>query len=209
MNGFPVIGLQTLIDEGILYFVPEPKSPHGVDVTPNGDYMVVSGKLDPHVTVYSFEKIQQAIADQNWEPDQYGVPVLNFDAVLEAQVELGLGPLHTQFDDKGYAYTSLFLDSTVARWSLGGRRTSSDDGWKLEGAIPVHYNIGHLAAAEGDTVSPDGGYVVALEQVVDRPLLPPWAAAPAELPADRHHPEPSANGHGRYDVALRHAHRHG
>jgi nitrous-oxide reductase len=176
INGFPVLGLQTLIDEEILFFVPEPKSPHGVDVTPGGEYMVVSGKLDPHVTIYSFEKIQQAIADGNSTPDEYGVPILDFDSVMEAQVELGLGPLHTQFDNNGYAYTSLFLDSTVARWSLGP--PYRDDGWKLEGAIPVNYNIGHLAAAEGDTVSPDGNYVVALNKwSIDRffhpgPLLP-------------------------------------
>ena len=192
VNGFPVVALQTLIDEEILYFVPEPKSPHGADVTPRGDYIVVSGKLDPHVSVYSFEKIQKAIADQNWEPDPYGVPVLNFDAVLEAQVEVGLGPLHTEFDDRGYAYTSIFLDSTVARWSLGP--PYRDDGWKLEGTIPIHYNIGHLSVPEGDTVSPDGGYVVALNKwSIDRffppgPLLPQnlqlidISAEPSDLP---------------------------
>ena len=118
VNGFPVIPLQTSIDDGILHLVPEPKSPHGVDVTPRGDYIVVSGKLDPHVTVYSFEKIQEAIASKKSTPDEYGVPILDFDAVKEAQVEVGLGPLHTQFDDKGYAYTSLFLDTAVARWTL-------------------------------------------------------------------------------------------
>jgi nitrous-oxide reductase len=176
VNGFPVIGLQTLIDEEILYFLPEPKSPHGVDVTPGGEYLVVSGKLDPHVTIYSFEKIQAAIAAGNSTPDEYGVPILDFDAVMEAQVELGLGPLHTQFDNNGYAYTSLFLDSTIARWSLGP--PYRDDGWKLEGAIPVNYNIGHLAAVGGDTVNPDGNYVVALNKwSIDRffhpgPLLP-------------------------------------
>ncbi len=175
VNGFPVISLQTSIDEGLLYFVPEPKSPHGVDVAPKGDYLVVSGKLDPHVTVYSFEKIQQAIADENWELDEFGVPVLDFDATLEAQVELGLGPLHTQFDDEGYAYTSLFLDSTVARWSLG---PPYRDEFKLEGAIPVHYNIGHLVAAEGDTVSPDGDWLVALNKwSIDR-FLPPGPLLP-------------------------------
>jgi nitrous-oxide reductase len=178
VNGFPVLALQTLIDEGVLYFVPEPKSPHGVDIAPKGDYIVISGKLDPHVTIYSFDRIQQAIADQNWEPDAYGVPVLDFDAVTEAQVELGLGPLHTQFDADGYAYTSLFLDSAVARWSLGGENYRGDDGWKLEGTVPVQYNIGHLTAPEGDTVSPDGQYVVALNKwSIDRffppgPLLP-------------------------------------
>jgi nitrous-oxide reductase len=176
VNDFTVIPLQTAIDEELLYFAPEPKSPHGVDVAPKGDYLVVSGKLDPHVTVYSFEKIQSAIANEDWEPDEYGVPVLNLDSVMEAQVEVGLGPLHTQFDNQGYAYTSLFLDSAVARWSLG--KPYRDDGWKLEGTIPVHYNVGHLAAAEGDTVDPDGKYLISLNKwSVDRffptgPLLP-------------------------------------
>jgi nitrous-oxide reductase len=176
VNGFPVIPLDTAIAEDLLYFLPEPKSPHGVDVTPGGEYMVVSGKLDPHVTVYSFEKVMSAIDAGGADTDEYGVPVLAFDDVVEAQVELGLGPLHTQFDDQGYGYTSLFLDSAVARWSLGD--PYREDGWQLEGTTPVHYNIGHLAAAEGDTVSPDGDYLVALNKwSIDRfnpvgPLLP-------------------------------------
>ena len=175
VNGFAVIPLQTSIDEGLLYFVPEPKSPHGADVAPRGDYIVVAGKLDPHVTIYSFEKIQAAIAAENWTLDPFGVPVLDFDSVMEAQVELGLGPLHTEFDDQGYAYTSLFLDSAVARWSLGPPYT---DEWKLQGTVPVQYNIGHLVAAEGDTVAPDGNFLVANNKwSIDRffnpgPLLP-------------------------------------
>ncbi|MDX1690277.1 MAG: Sec-dependent nitrous-oxide reductase [Acidimicrobiia bacterium] len=175
VNGFDVIPLQTSIDEGLLYFIPEPKSPHGVDITPGGEYMVVSGKLDPHVTVYSFEKAMTAIQNENWVPDQYGVPVLDFDSVLEAQIEVGLGPLHTQFDDQGYGYTSLFLDSAVARWSMG---PPYRDEWKLEGTIPVQYNIGHLVSAEGDTVSPDGDYLVALNKwSIDR-FLPPGPLLP-------------------------------
>jgi len=175
INGFDVIPLQTSIDEGLLYFMPEPKSPHGVDVAPGGDYLVVSGKLDPHVTVYSFEKIQETIAAENWELDPYGVPVLDFDSVMEAQVEVGLGPLHTQFDDKGYAYTSLFLDSAVARWSLG---PPYREAFQLDGTIDVHYNIGHLMTAEGDTVSPDGNWLVALNKwSIDR-FLPPGPLLP-------------------------------
>jgi len=180
VKGFPVVSLQTCIDDGILYFAPEPKSPHGVDVAPKGDFLVVSGKLDPHVTVYSFEKLMSAIQSQNWIPDQYGVPVLDFDAVIEAQIEVGLGPLHTQFDDKGYGYTSLFLDTAVARWSMGGEygKLNPDPDWSLVSTIPVHYNVGHIGVAEGDTVSPDGKYLVAFNKwSVDRffptgPLLP-------------------------------------
>ena len=181
VGGFPVIGLQTSIDEGLLYFAPEPKSPHGSDVAPKGDFIVVSGKLDPHTTIYSFEKMMKAIDEQNWELDPYGVPVLDFDSVVEAQVEVGLGPLHTEFDADGYAYTSIFLDSTVAKWSLGGDNYHGDDGWKLEGTLPVQYNIGHLATAEGDTVSPDGGYLVALNKwSIDR-FFPPGPLLPQNL----------------------------
>ena len=180
VNGFPVIPLDTSIQEGLLYFAPEPKSPHGVDISPGGEYMVVSGKLDPHVTIYSFEKIQDAIESGNWETDDYGVPILSLDDVMEAQVELGLGPLHTQFDAQGYAYTSLFLEPSVARWSLGGDYADLNDDpeWSLVSKVNVHYNVGHIAAAEGDTVSPDGKYLVSLNKwAIDRfqnvgPLLP-------------------------------------
>ena len=180
INGMAVIRLQTAIDEGILHFTPEPKSPHGSDVTPGGEFVVVGGKLDPHVTVYSIDKIKAAIEAGGFDADVYGVPVIPLDKSMEAQVELGLGPLHTVFDDKGYAYTSLFLDSAVARWTLGGPYAGKnpDEPWKLIQKLPVHYNIGHIAAAEGDTASPDGQYVVALNKwSIDRfanvgPLLP-------------------------------------
>lgn len=180
INGMDVIRMQTAIDESILYFTPEPKSPHGSDVTPGGEYIVVGGKLDPHVTIYSFEKIKSAIAAGGLEKDVYGVPVIPLDKSMEAQVELGLGPLHTVFDANGYAYTSLFLDSAVARWTLGGpyEDLNPEKGWTLVQKLPVQYNIGHIAALEGDTATPGGEYVVALNKwSIDRfanvgPLLP-------------------------------------
>jgi len=140
----------------------------------------VGGKLDPHVTVYSFEKIMASIAKGGHETDQYGVPVLPLDDTMETQVELGLGPLHTVFDNQGYAYTSLFLDSAVARWTLGGSydELNPDEPWSLVQKLPVHYNIGHITAVEGDTASPQGGFVVALSKwSIDRfanigPLMP-------------------------------------
>ena len=181
IKGFPVITIETAVAKGILYLTPEPKSPHGVDVSPNGKYIIVSGKLDPHVTVYHIDKIEKAIADKDYEGiDEYGVPILRFDAVMEAQIEVGLGPLHTQFDNQGYAYTSLFLDSAVARWTLGpdAKYKAPERPWRLIQQLPVHYNIGHLVTAEGDTVEPDGKYLVSLNKwAVDRflnvgPLLP-------------------------------------
>ncbi|MEK7682318.1 MAG: Sec-dependent nitrous-oxide reductase, partial [Chloroflexota bacterium] len=168
INGLKVIRLPTAVSEGILYLAPEPKSPHGSDVTPKGDYVVVGGKLDPHVTIFSFKKMQDAIAKQSFDRDSFGVPVFKFSEVMEAQVELGLGPLHTVFDDQGYAYTSLFLDSGVVKWSLGAPYRT-EGGWKRVEHIPTQYNLGHLTAVEGDTVSPGGKFVVALNKwSVDR-----------------------------------------
>jgi len=181
IKGFPVITLKTAIAEGLLHVTPEPRSPHGVDVAPKGDFIVVSGKLDPHVTIYSMDKMKKAIANKTFSgTDDFGVPILDFDSVVEARIEVGLGPLHTQFGPDGYAYTSLYLDSAVARWSMGGSYGSMtpEPDWTLVHKTPVHYNVGHIAAAEGDTVSPDGKYLVSLNKwAVDRfiqtgPLLP-------------------------------------
>lgn len=181
IKGFPVITLKTALAEGLLHVTPEPRSPHGVDVAPKGDFIVVSGKLDPHVTIYSMDKIKKAIANKTFSgTDEYGVPILDFDSVVETQIELGLGPLHTQFGPDGYAYTSLYLDSAVARWTMGGSygAASPEPDWTLVHKTPVHYNVGHIAVAEGDTVSPDGKYLVSLNKwSVDRfittgPLLP-------------------------------------
>jgi nitrous-oxide reductase len=165
--GMPLIRMETAVEEGLLYQIPEPKSPHGVDVTPDGKFMVVSGKLDPHVTIYSFQKIQDAIAAGGFEKDDFGVPILAFEKCMEAQVEVGLGPLHTQFDDKGYAYTSLFLASAVARWKVG---TEGDPAsWTMVDSIPVQYNVGHLSVVEGDTAKPKGQYMIALNKwAIDR-----------------------------------------
>jgi len=165
-NGMDVISLQTAIDEGILYLVREPRSPHGVDVDPTGEYVVVGGKLSPTVTIYDIDNIRTAMTEGNFEGnDKYGVPILDYDSVMDGQVEVGLGPLHTQFDGKGHGFTSLFLDSAVAKFTLGEKAdVAADDTYKLVETVGVHYNIGHLAASEGDTVAADGKYLVALNK---------------------------------------------
>jgi len=171
IKGMRVISLATAAEENVLTFVGEPKSPHGCDVTPDGTAIVVGGKLDTHGTLYEFSKIKDLIANKKFEgKDAFGVPILPFKEAIRGQVELGLGPLHTVFDDKGNAYTSLFLESKIARWSLKDM--------KIIDKLSVHYNIGHILAAEGDTVSPDGKWVVALNKMsIDRftpvgPLYP-------------------------------------
>jgi nitrous-oxide reductase len=171
IEGMRVLRLPIAAEEGVLTLVGEPKSPHGVDVTPDGKRIVVGGKLDTHATVYSFAKIKSLIDAKKFQgKDAYGVPILEFKDSIDGQCELGLGPLHTVFDDKGFAYTSIFIESVVAKWSLADL--------KLVEKLPVHYNIGHIMAAEGDTVSPDGKYVVAMNKMsIDRfspvgPLYP-------------------------------------
>lgn len=165
-NGIKLIDLKTAVDEGLLYLIPEPKSPHGADVDPSGRYIVVGGKLDPHVTIYDFNKIQEAIKNKDYEgTDPFGVPILKFDSVVAGQVEVGAGPLHTQFDSQGHGYTSLFLASAIAKFTLGEDVVKTGEKpFTLVETIPVHYNIGHLATAEGDTVSPDDNYMVALNK---------------------------------------------
>ena len=165
LNGMRVIPLDVAVEEGILYLIPEPRSPHGVDVAPNGKYMTVAGKLDPHVTIYSMDLVNQAIAAEDFEAhDGFGVPILRFDSVVAGRVEVGAGPLHTQYDAEGYGYTSLFLESAVAKFSLGAPEFAEADAFKLVDKLPVHYNIGHLVTMEGDTTKPAGKYLVALNK---------------------------------------------
>jgi nitrous-oxide reductase len=166
MNGIPVISMKTAVDEGLLYLIPEPKSPHGADVDPSGRYIVVGGKLDPHVTIFDFNKIQKAIESKDYEKDDvFGIHVLKFDSVVAAQVEVGAGPLHTQFDGMGHGYTSMFLASAVAKFTLGDDVVKTGEKpFSLIQTIPVNYNIGHLAVTEGDTEHPDSKYLVALNK---------------------------------------------
>jgi len=155
IGGAPVLDPKEV--PGIVYLIPAPKSPHGCDVTPTGEYICASGKLQAEVSVFSFKKLDAAIAAKRFDDQVAGIPVLRYEDVLEAKVPVGLGPLHTEFDGKGNAYTSLFLDSQVAKWKIGT--------WKVTDKIDVYYSIGHLAAAEGATMHPTGEYLLALDKL--------------------------------------------
>jgi nitrous-oxide reductase len=142
---------------GLVYFLPCGKSPHGVDVAPEGKWIVGSGKLQGVTTVFNIEKIQTAIKNKNFTGDEDGIPVLKYEDIKDAEVPVGLGPLHTQFGPDNWAYTSLFVDSAVAKWKMGT--------WEVVDKAPMSYSIGHLTAAEGDTVNPDGKYLVGLNKL--------------------------------------------
>jgi nitrous-oxide reductase len=142
---------------GVVFLLPCSKSPHGVDVSPDGKYIIGSGKLQSITTAFNMEKILTAIQGKDFTGNEDGIPVLNYDHIKDAEINVGLGPLHTQFDDQGFAYTSLFVESAVAKWKLGT--------WEVVDKIPVTYNIGHLSTAEGDTAHPAGKYLVALNKL--------------------------------------------
>ena len=91
--------------------------------------------------------------------------MLTYDSVREAEIPVGLGPLHTQFDGKGNAYTSLFVESAVAKWKLPPYEAGVDMEQYVLDKMPVAYNIGHLVSAEGDSMNPDGNYLVALNKL--------------------------------------------
>ncbi len=150
---------------GLVYFLPTPKSPHGVDVDDTGEYIIGNGKLSADLSVHSFTKMQEAIANQSYETTIAGVPVLKFEDVLAGVVEkAGLGPLHTEFDGKGNAYTSFFITSEVVKWKVGT--------WEVLDRAPTYYSVGHIMIPGGDSKNPEGKYLVALNKITKDRYLP-------------------------------------
>ena len=163
VNDHKVITMDVAVKNDALFLIPEPKSPHGVDVDPTGQYLVVCGKLDTHASVYDFKKIKKLIKNKEYiGKDPYGIPILDMKKSLHGQVELGLGPLHNQYSPvDGEIYTSLYVDSQVVKWNFKDLKVIDKEN--------VHYNIGHLAGMEGKTADPQGDYIIALNKLsIDR-----------------------------------------
>ncbi len=160
----------------MIYFLPTPKSPHGVDVDPTGQYIAAGGKLAAVIPVHSFAKMQDAIANERFETIINGIPVLEYEAILHGEVQdAGLGPLHTEFDDNGFAYTTAFISSEIVKWNV--ENTTVVD------RIPVYYSVGHLMIPGGDSQKPAGKYLVALNKITKDRYLPtgPELAHSAQL----------------------------
>lgn len=132
-------------------YVPIPKNPHGVNASPDGKYFVCSGKLSPTCSVIELAKIEQWFA---------GSLEKARDAVI-AEPNVGLGPLHTAFDGRGNAYTTLFLDSKIVKWNVdaaiaefAGDKTAK----VILDSVDVHYQPGHGYTSMGETKNADGKY---------------------------------------------------
>jgi nitrous-oxide reductase len=149
----------------MLYFIPCPKSPHGCDTDPTGEYIVASGKLAASIPVFSFTKIQKAIADKAFDGEYEGIPVIKYEAALHGEVvKPGLGPLHTEFDGNGNAYTSMFVSSEIVKWRISDL--------KVLDRVPTYYSIGHLSVPGGPTMKPHGKYVIAYNKITKDRYLP-------------------------------------
>lgn len=160
-----VLVLDAADSPGMMYLIPCPKSPHGVDVDPTGEYIVASGKLATVIPVFSYTKMIKAIEDKDFDGQFENIPIIRYEAALAGEVvKPGLGPLHTEFDGKGNAYTSMFVSSEVVKWKLGT--------WEVLDRIPTYYSIGHLMVIGGDTRNPDGKYLVALNKITKDRYLP-------------------------------------
>ncbi len=150
---------------GAVFFLPTPKSPHGCDVDPSGEYIVGNGKLSADLTVHSFTKMLDAIEGKKYDGDAYGIPILKFEDVLAGTVsQPGLGPLHTEFDGQGNAYTTFFISSEVVKWKLGT--------WEVVDRQPCFYSVGHLMIPGGNSRKPFGKYVLAMNKITKDRYLP-------------------------------------
>jgi nitrous-oxide reductase len=145
INGIPVIESEKV--PGVLTFIPVPKNPHGCNVTPDGKYVLASGKLSPTVTIIDASTLK-----------------------VVAEPEVGLGPLHTTFDGRGNAYTSLFVDSQIVKWNIEKAIKGQPD--YIIDRVDVHYNVGHTKAAGADTSHPSGDWLISLNKLSKGMFLP-------------------------------------
>ncbi len=149
----------------ICYMIPCPKSPHGCDVDPSGEYIVGSGKLAALIPVFSFDKIQSAIASKSFDGEYDGIPVIKYESALYGEVKKpGLGPLHTEFDGKGNAYTSFFVSSEVVKWNIKDL--------KVLDRASTFYSVGHLCIPGGDSKKPSPQYLIAYNKITKDRYLP-------------------------------------